>query len=114
MTKLLGRSGFWEAPTPAIVRASRRICSGDLTPPTLERIPVVFSCVDRGFQTAYGRSPCAWGRYRKRRLRPTILRSVPDRIRVACVQMTSRADKAANLEAAERLVAQAAATGADV
>jgi predicted amidohydrolase len=39
---------------------------------------------------------------------------MPDRIRVACVQMTSRADKAANLEQAERLVAQAAATGADV
>jgi len=39
---------------------------------------------------------------------------MPDRIRVACVQMTSRADKAANLETAERLVAQAAATGADV
>src|SRR5512133_322927 len=39
---------------------------------------------------------------------------MPDRIRVAAVQMTSRADKAANLEKAERLVAQAAATGADV
>ena len=39
---------------------------------------------------------------------------MPDRIRVACVQMTSRADKAANLETAERLVAQGAATGADV
>ena len=39
---------------------------------------------------------------------------MPDRIRVACVQMTSRADKAANLETAERLVAQAAATGADI
>jgi len=39
---------------------------------------------------------------------------VPDRIRVACVQMTSRADKAANLEKAERLVARAASTGADV
>jgi len=39
---------------------------------------------------------------------------MPDRIRVACVQMTSRANKAANLETAERLVAQAAATGADV
>jgi nitrilase len=39
---------------------------------------------------------------------------MPERIRVACVQMTSRADKAANLETAERLVAQAAATGADV
>jgi predicted amidohydrolase len=39
---------------------------------------------------------------------------MPDRIRVACVQMTSRTDKAANLETAERLVAQAAATGADL
>jgi predicted amidohydrolase len=39
---------------------------------------------------------------------------MPDRIRIACVQMTSRADKAANLESAERLVAQAASTGADV
>jgi predicted amidohydrolase len=37
-----------------------------------------------------------------------------DRIRVACVQMTSRDDKAANLEQAETLVARAAATGADV
>ena len=33
---------------------------------------------------------------------------------MACVQMTSRSDKAANLENAERLVARAAATGADV
>ncbi len=39
---------------------------------------------------------------------------MPDRIRVACVQMTSRTDKAANLETAERLVAQAATIGADV
>jgi deaminated glutathione amidase len=39
---------------------------------------------------------------------------MPDRVRVACVQMTSRADKVANLEAAERLVAQAASTGADI
>jgi deaminated glutathione amidase len=39
---------------------------------------------------------------------------MPDRIRVACVQLTSRADKAANLERTERLVARAAATGADV
>ena len=39
---------------------------------------------------------------------------MPDRIRISCVQMTSRADKSANLEKAERLVAQAAATGADV
>jgi deaminated glutathione amidase len=39
---------------------------------------------------------------------------MPDRLRVACVQMTSRTDKAANLETAARLVAQAASTGADV
>jgi predicted amidohydrolase len=39
---------------------------------------------------------------------------VPDRIRVACIQMTSRQDKAANLERAEALVARAASTGADV
>lgn len=39
---------------------------------------------------------------------------MPDRIRVACVQMTSRTDKAANLQTAERLVAHAASTGADV
>ena len=37
-----------------------------------------------------------------------------DRIRLACVQLTSGTDKAANLARAERLVAQAAATGADV
>ena len=39
---------------------------------------------------------------------------MPDLIRVACVQLTSRADKAANLEKTERLVAKAAAGGADV
>jgi deaminated glutathione amidase len=39
---------------------------------------------------------------------------MPDRIRVACVQLTSRADKAENLEKTERLVAKAAASGADV
>jgi predicted amidohydrolase len=39
---------------------------------------------------------------------------MPDRIRVACVQMTSRQDKAANLVRAESLVARAASTGADV
>src|SRR2546430_13897416 len=39
---------------------------------------------------------------------------MPDRIRVACVQLTSRDDKAANLEQAERLVAKAAASGADL
>jgi predicted amidohydrolase len=37
-----------------------------------------------------------------------------NRIRVACVQLTSGREKAANLEKAEKLVAQAAATGADV
>ncbi len=39
---------------------------------------------------------------------------MPDRIRVACVQRTSRADKAENLERTERLVARAAAGGADL
>jgi deaminated glutathione amidase len=39
---------------------------------------------------------------------------MPDRIRVACVQMTSRRDKAANLSRAEALVARAASTGADI
>jgi deaminated glutathione amidase len=37
-----------------------------------------------------------------------------ERIRVACVQLTSRADKAANLERAEALVKRAAAAGADL
>jgi predicted amidohydrolase len=36
------------------------------------------------------------------------------KIRLACVQLTSGTDKPANLEKAERLVAEAAATGADV
>jgi deaminated glutathione amidase len=40
--------------------------------------------------------------------------AMPDLIRVACVQLTSRADKAVNLEKTERLVAKAAASGADV
>src|SRR5919109_1303780 len=39
---------------------------------------------------------------------------MPDLIRVACVQLTSRTEKAANLERAESLVARAASTGADV
>jgi deaminated glutathione amidase len=39
---------------------------------------------------------------------------VPERLRIACVQLTSRDDKAENLERAERLVAEAAATGADL
>jgi predicted amidohydrolase len=39
---------------------------------------------------------------------------MPDRLRVACVQMNAGTDKAANLETAERLVARAASTGADV
>ena len=39
---------------------------------------------------------------------------MPERIRAACVQLTAGTDKAANLEQAERLVARAAATGADL
>jgi predicted amidohydrolase len=39
---------------------------------------------------------------------------VSELLRVACVQLTSRDDKPANLEKAETLVARAAATGADV
>src|SRR2546423_15382051 len=39
---------------------------------------------------------------------------MPDLIRVACVQLTTRADKAANLEKTERLGAKAGARGADV
>jgi deaminated glutathione amidase len=38
---------------------------------------------------------------------------MPDRIRIACVQLTASADNAANLERAERLVARAASLGAD-
>jgi predicted amidohydrolase len=37
-----------------------------------------------------------------------------DQLRVACVQMNAGPNKAANLETAERLVARAAATGADL
>jgi deaminated glutathione amidase len=37
-----------------------------------------------------------------------------ERIRLACVQLTSRADKAENIEKTERLVTRAAAAGADV
>jgi predicted amidohydrolase len=48
----------------------------------------------------------------------SILESYPapmsDLLRVACVQMTSGPEKAANLEKAEKLVARAAATGADL
>jgi deaminated glutathione amidase len=39
---------------------------------------------------------------------------VADLLRVACVQMTSGPEKGSNLEKAEKLVARAAATGADV
>lgn len=39
---------------------------------------------------------------------------MPDRIRVACVQLTTRQDKAANLGRAEALVARAASAGADL
>ncbi|HET7856081.1 MAG TPA: carbon-nitrogen hydrolase family protein [Gaiellaceae bacterium] len=37
-----------------------------------------------------------------------------DRLRVACIQLTSGTDKAANLETTQKLVAEAAATGADL
>jgi predicted amidohydrolase len=37
-----------------------------------------------------------------------------DRLRVACVQLNAASEKADNIERAERLVAQAAATGADI
>ena len=39
---------------------------------------------------------------------------MPERIRIACVQLSSGRDKAANLARAEALVARAASTGADV
>jgi predicted amidohydrolase len=39
---------------------------------------------------------------------------MPDRLRVACVQLNSTDSKAENIGRAERLVAQAAATGADL
>ncbi len=39
---------------------------------------------------------------------------MPDRLRVACVQLNSGAVKADNIEKAERLVTRAAATGADL
>ena len=39
---------------------------------------------------------------------------MPDRLRIACIQLTASADKSANLERAERLVARAASLGADV
>jgi deaminated glutathione amidase len=39
---------------------------------------------------------------------------MPERIRVACVQLTALRNKAAGLEQAERLVTRAAATGADL
>ena len=106
MTWWLGRQGFGEAPTSAIVRVSARICSGVRT---------------RRYSTARSH-----GRRSARNARPRELRAVAastgqsypgpvlDEIRVACVQLTSRADKSANLEKTERLVARAAATGADV
>ena len=39
---------------------------------------------------------------------------MPEKIGLACVQMTSRDDKSANLETAERLVVRAASTGAEI
>src|ERR687895_364414 len=50
-------------------------------------------------------------------VRPTLQGYPPamgDLLRVACVQLSSGTDKAANLEKAEALVARAASTGADV
>src|SRR5439155_11678729 len=46
--------------------------------------------------------------------RKAIVCPMAEPIRIVCVQMTSRADKAANIQPAERLVAEAASTGADV
>jgi len=77
MTPLLGRPGFGEAPTSAIVWASDRISAGLRTPP--------------GYP-----EPMA------------------DRLRVACVQLNATNEKEDNIARAERLVAQAAATGADL
>ena len=54
------------------------------------------------------------GRLRDRPRTKAIVRPMSERVRIACVQMTSHADKAANLEKAERLVERAAAAGADV
>jgi deaminated glutathione amidase len=39
---------------------------------------------------------------------------VAERVRLSCVQLTSRQDKGSNLETAERLVARAAAEGAEI
>src|SRR5919198_4089346 len=77
MTLLLGRAGFGEAPTSAIVCADDRIWAGLRTSP--------------GYP-----EPMA------------------DRVRVACVQLNAVNEKDDNIERAERLVAQAAATGADL
>jgi predicted amidohydrolase len=79
MTPLLGRSGFGEAPTTAIVLAPARISAGLLL--TVTRL-------------SFG--------------------AMAETLRVACVQLNSSADKAENIERAERLVARAAATGADL
>ena len=43
-----------------------------------------------------------------------ILSAMADRLRIACVQLTTGRDKAVNLEKTEKLVARAASTGADV
>jgi predicted amidohydrolase len=77
MTLLLGREGFGEAPTSAIVCASDRIS--------------------------------VW-----LRTSPGYPEPMADRLRVACVQLNAVNEKDDNLERAERLVAQAAATGADL
>src|SRR5215203_2332372 len=77
MTLLLGRAGFVEAPTSAIVCAPDRISEG-------------------------------------RRTSPGYPEAMADRLRVACVQLHAVSEKEDNIGRAERLVAQAAATGADL
>src|SRR6266545_273757 len=77
MTLWLGRNGFGDAPTSAIVRASERIWAGVRMPP--------------GYPEPMASS-----------------------LRVACVQLNATESKADNIERAERLVAKAAATGADL
>src|SRR5919206_1884317 len=77
MTRWLGRAGFGDAPTSAIVRASDRISAGVRTPP--------------GYPEAMAST-----------------------LRVACVQLNAVDSKADNITLAERLVAEAASTGADV
>src|SRR4029453_9889761 len=64
-----------------------------------------------------GRGARGRARWTERRLPPPpelSCQPMSGTLRVACVQLTSRSDKAANLEKTEPLVAKAAATGADI